>query len=173
MTVDLDSLTYTAKIMLQPKFKIDHIESWFEEKDWTELGLLPTNVLPHLKRLIPIGSVLDARFFPQFDGKALDRVHLLFVTNHILYHAFLGHQKFVYSEYPIINVSVRIEFTYTKTGKLQNLYLFFDVGEQTESGAPRIHYLEAPAKARAHVLSLVSLMNKLKARSNWYGDSEN
>lgn len=155
------------------EFRIDAVASWFEDQDWIELGLSGSNVLFNLKQLLPVDRVIDARFFPQFDGEALDRVHLLFVTEHILYHAFLGHKKFVYSEYPIINVSVRIEFAYISRKKLQSLTLFFDVGEQNENGTPRIHYLEAPAKARAHAMSLVSLLNKLKTRSGWYGDTEN
>lgn len=155
------------------EFRIDAVASWFDNQDWMELGLNGSNVLFNLKQLLPVDRVIDARFFPQFDGETLDRVHLLFVTEHLLYHAFLGHRKFVYSEYPITNVSVRIEFAYTSGKKLQSLTLFFDVGEQKEDGTPWIHYLEAPAKARAHAMSLVSLLNKLKTRSEWYGDSEN
>lgn len=160
---------------MQPKtpFRIDQIASWFEPRDWSELGLQSSKVLRNLKPLLPVENVIDARFFPQYDGEVLDRVHLLFVTNHILYHVFLGQKKFIYSEYPIINVSTRIEFTYTAGGKLQSLFLFFDVGERKEDGTPQIHYLEAPAKARTHAISLVSLLNRLKIRSGWYGDSEN
>jgi len=144
---------------------IDQISNWFDPRDWDELGLDSIKIRRNLKLLVRANEILDARFFPQFDGDRLDRVHLLFVTENIVHHGFLGHKKFIYSAYPIINISVRIEFTYSPEGELQSLLLLFDAGQLKEDGTRWCHYLEAPAKARTHMISLVSLITKLKARS--------
>lgn len=153
------------------KITIETVRAWFSPKNWSDLGITANRSLDTLKTLIPWARVIDARFFPQFIDEHLFRVHLLFITEKILYHAFLGTSKFIYTEYPIIDIRCRVEFIFASDGKrIDNTCLYFDIGELTADGRPRIHYLEIPARGRAHAVQLVSLINQLKAKE--YGDYE-
>ena len=151
------------------KVTIGTVEAWFTQTNWLHLRVASTSVLKTLGRLIPWLRVVDARFFPQFIGDDLLRVHLLFVTERILYHCFIGSGQVIYSEYPVINVTCRIELSYSESGdRIEETRLYFDVGELKDDGKPRVHFLAVPERARFHAIHLVSLINNLKAKE--YGD---
>jgi len=151
----------------------DTVSYWFSDENWHDLQVDAKNALTNIKLLIPFDKVIDARFFPEFiiNQEKLDYVHLLFVTKRILYHVYLGRGKVIHSEYPMVNISCRVEFNYSAEGKrISSVFLYFDIGEVKEDGKPHIHYFEAPPKIRAHAITLVALINQLKA--NEYGNSE-
>jgi hypothetical protein len=150
---------------------IEDVGKWFDTDNWAHLGVGEISSLKYMKRLIPWHMLLTGRFFPQFSNERLERVHLLFVTKKILYHVYVGNSKVLYSEYPIINVSCRLEFIYNATGsQIISVMLYFDIGEQKQDGRPHIHYLEVPAEAKTQAISLISLINHLKADQYGYQD---
>lgn len=148
------------------------ISHWFEDDNWDDLGLSRTTTNNYLSRLIPTAGIIQARFFPLFDGATLDRAHLIFITKRVLHHVYLGHGLLEYREFPILDVNIRVEFKFSKARRLDGIKLLFDVGDVDNEGRPRIHYLNAPAELRSHAVSLVSILSQLKAENNWYADSE-
>ncbi len=153
---------------------IKQVESWFEDDNWIELGVSKTSVIRNLKSLIPWPVIVESRFFPQFTQEdILDRVHLLFISRSIVHHVYIGRRKVVFSEYPIANVSIKLEFSYSPNRKEDMLTLYFDVGELREDGRPWMHYFIAPAKLRGHAVSLVSIINSLKEAVISSEDTEN
>jgi len=143
-------------------FSYKNISEWFEPSNWNALELDPKNIISDLRRLIPWNNILTARFASQYDNKdRLDRVHLLFFTEKILFYVYLGHGAFLCREYKAADLSVHINLLYSSATKLKTIRLLFDIAE---NGNWKTHYLDLTGsrESYAHAKSLIDIFRKFK-----------
>ena len=140
-----------------------HVAEWFSTDNWRDLEIDGEVAIRSIDRLLRRRSVMDARFFPLFDGEKLDRVHLAFLTDRTICHIYLANRKIVFNEYLLEHISCTLEigFLEPKSGAVRPLS-FVSLKTNTQS-RDEVFWFAIPPELQSQAVSFVSRINEMRS----------